>query len=339
MLSRLRPRHPEGLAALADDTDPGMAAFAFLQAQGIPGDPRYYALIHTAFADRTSVEAHAVNAALLDTGRFGREAADALLDQLAREAPDEDAAAAGQEKLRHQTLHLADLAADAAAATNRFGRDLTAGLGDIDNDVRSAAAILSAMIERSRNTEQKLAAAVEQIEQLRDEVAEARNDAMRDELTGLLNRRGIIDHVAALDPARPRTVAVCDIDAFKAINDGHGHEVGDRVLKVVAAALADGCAPHLVGRWGGEEFIVVLDEASPELAAETVDAVRAELVQRHLRVRETGESLGRVAFSAGVAAFTGAFDPALRVADALLYQAKLAGRNRVLTDPPAAQAA
>lgn len=339
MLSRLRPRHREGLLASADDADPGAAAFAFLKAQGIPSDPRYYALVHTAFADRASIAAHAVNAALIDTGRFPREAADALLEQLAVETPDDDAAAAGQEKLRHQTLHLADLAADAAAATNRFGRDLSAGLGDIDTDVRSAAAILSAMVERTRTTEQALAAAVEQIEQLRDEVAEARNDAMRDELTGLLNRRGIIDHVAALDPARARTVAVCDIDAFKTINDSHGHEVGDRVLKVVAAALADGCAPHLVGRWGGEEFIVVLDQASPELAAETIDAVRAELVQRHLKVRETGASIGRVAFSAGVAAFSGAFDPALRVADALLYQAKLAGRNRVLTDPPAAQAA
>lgn len=339
MLSRLRPRHHEGLSVPAGTADPGAAAFAFLQAQGIPSDPHYYALLHTVFADPSSIAAHAVNSALIDCGRFGREAADALLGQLAGDAPDEDAAAAGQEKLRHQTLHLADLAADAAAATNRFGRDLTAGLGEIDNDVRSAAAILSAMIERTRSTEQKLAAAVEQIEQLRDEVAEARNDAMRDELTGLLNRRGIVEHVAALDPARPRTLAVCDIDAFKAINDGHGHEVGDRVLKVVAAALAQGCAPHLVGRWGGEEFIVVLDQADPELAAETIDAVRAELVQRHLKVRETGESLGRVTFSAGIAAYTGAFDPALRVADALLYQAKLAGRNRVLADPPAARAA
>jgi diguanylate cyclase len=340
MLSRLRPRHREGLLALADDADPGLAAFAFLQAQGIPSDPRYYALIHKAFADRSSIAAHAVNSALIDTGRFSHEAADELLEQLAMgTTPDDEATAAGQEKLRHQTLHLADLAADAAAATHRFGRDLSAGLGDLNSDVRSAAAILAAMVERSRTTEQALAAAVEQIEQLRDEVAEARNDAMRDELTGLLNRRGIIDHVAALDPARPRTIAVCDIDAFKAINDSHGHEVGDRILKVVADALADGCTPHLVARWGGEEFIVVLDEGDPEAAAEIIDAVRAELVQRHLRVRETGESVGRVAFSAGVAAFAGPFEPALREADALLYQAKMAGRNRVLSDPPKAQAA
>jgi diguanylate cyclase len=342
MLSRLRPRHREGFAPLADDADPGLAAFAFLQAQGIPTDPRYYAMAHTAFADPTSIEAHAVNSSMIDTGRFPKDAADALLAQLAEQAPhDPEVTAAGQEKLRHQTLHLADLAADAAAATNRFGRDLSQGLGELNDDVRSAAAILSAMVERSRSTEQALAAAVEQIEQLRDEVAEARNDAMRDELTGLLNRRGIIDHISALDPAKPRTLAVCDIDAFKAINDGHGHEVGDRVLKVVAAALRDGCAPHLVGRWGGEEFIVVLGESDLESAVETVDAVRAELVQRNLRVRETGESIGRVTFSAGVAAFeSGEFDPALRVADTLLYQAKVAGRNRVLADPPpAAQAA
>jgi diguanylate cyclase len=207
--------------------------------------------------------------------------------------------------------------------------------------VRSVTAVLSAMRDRTRKTEEQLAAAVEQIEQLRDEVAEARSDAMRDELTGLLNRRGIIEHLATLDAERPHTLALCDIDAFKAINDSHGHEVGDRVLKAVAAGLAEGCAPHLVGRWGGEEFLVVLDEADPLRAAEIIDAVREELAARNLRVRETGARIGTVTFSAGVAPFGGVpIEPGLRAADALLYQAKMAGRNRVMTElPPPAKAA
>jgi diguanylate cyclase len=336
MLSRLRPRRRE------ENNDPGAAAdfgaqvLAYLQAHGIPSAPRYYALVHTALSDKTSLAAHAIAEATDDTP-MSHALADAILAAMSGGNVED---AEEHERLRHQTLHLADLAADAAAATNQFGRDLSAGLGDVEADVRSVTAVLSSMIERTRATEQRLAAAVEEIEHLRDEVAEARNDAMRDELTGLLNRRGIIETIAGLDPARPRTLAVCDIDAFKAVNDGHGHEVGDRVLKVVAAALAEGCAPHLVGRWGGEEFIVVLDEGDPARAAEIVDDVREQISYRALRVRETGESLGRITFSAGVATFAaGGFDPALRIADGLLYQAKLAGRNRVLTDTPAAKAA
>ena len=337
MLSRLRPRRAaETTDASAPGADLGAQALAGLAAHGIPSAPRYYALAHTALADRTSIAAHAI-AEASDEGPMTHEKADAILAAMSGGNVED---AEEHERLRHQTLHLADLAADAQAATNRFGRDLTAGLGDIESDVRSVTAVLSSMLDRTRDTEARLAAAVEEIEHLRDAVAEARNDAARDELTGLLNRRGVIEHIAGLDPQHPRTIAVCDIDSFKAINDGHGHEVGDRVLKVVAAALADGCAPHLVGRWGGEEFIVVLDEADPARAAEIVDDVREQLGYRALRVRETGESLGRVTFSAGLAAFNPPpFDLALRTADSLLYQAKLAGRNRVLADAPEARAA
>ncbi|MDF7776938.1 GGDEF domain-containing protein [Sphingomonas sp. AOB5] len=345
MLSRLRSRNREGFiepSAAGHGTDPGAESLAFLIAQGLPTAPRYYALVHASLADRTSIEAHSIAEAMHATGRLSLEAADAILERISPVSPAQagQQAAEEHEKLRHQTLHLADLAATAKAATNQFGRDLSAGLTDLETDGRSVLALVSSMVERTRSTEQQLAAAALQIEQLRDEVAEARNDAMRDELTGLLNRRGILDHIAGLGGKKVRTLAICDIDAFKAVNDGHGHEVGDRVLKVVASALAEGCAPHLVGRWGGEEFIVLLDEADPARAAEIIDDVREELSRRRLRVRETGKGLGAVTFSAGIATFsTIPLDPALREADALLYQAKLAGRNQVLTHMPPARAA
>lgn len=343
MLSRLRSRNREGFIESSTPADSGAEALAFLLAQGLPTTPRYYALIHASLAHRSSVEAHSVAEAMHATGRLSLADADAILGRTSPVPPAaaEQQAAEEHERLRHQALHLADLAATATAATNQFGRDLSAGLHDLETDGRSVVALISSMVERTRSTELQLAAAVQQIEQLRDEVAEARNDAMRDELTGLLNRRGIMEHLAGLKGHAVRTLVICDIDKFKTINDGHGHEVGDRVLKVVATALAQGCAPHLVGRWGGEEFIVLLDEADPARAAEIVDDVREELSRRTLRVRETGKSLGAITFSAGVATFAAApLDPALRAADGLLYQAKLAGRNRVLIElPPAARAA
>jgi diguanylate cyclase len=332
MLSRLRPRPRGAIDEAVPGGDPGLDVLVYLRARGIPSDPAYYGLVHAALTDRRSVQAHAVNEVVERDGALTREGADAILTALA--GPGDDAAAAseavaaGEERLRHQTLHLADLAAQTAAATGQFGRDLSAANDDLDRDAAAATNIIAAMVERTRESERKLAAAAEQIDRLRDEVAAARNDAMRDSLTGLLNRRGVIDHVAGLDD-RPRTIALCDIDAFKAVNDGHGHEVGDRVLKVVAAALEQGCAPHLVGRWGGEEFIVILDETDPASAVGIIDAIRADLASRRLRARETGAYLGVVSFSAGVTALVEPLDDALRTADALLYRAKTGGRNRV----------
>jgi len=337
MLSRLRQRPREATHDAVTDApsngDPGLEVLVYLRARGIPSDPRYYGLVHAALTDRTSIAAHAVSEVVERDGVLTLATADAILTAMAgptdAAAEASEAVAAGEERLRHHTLQLADLASRAAAETGQFGRDLSAGLDDLDQEAAAVASIVTAMVERTRVSEQKLAVAVEQIDRLREEVAQARSDAMRDALTGLLNRRGVIDHVAALDD-QPRTIALCDIDSFKGINDGHGHEVGDRVLKVVAEALERGCSPHLVGRWGGEEFIVVFDEADSAKAARCIDKVREELSGRRLRARETGESLGMVSFSAGVTTLVEPLDDALRIADARLYRAKIGGRNRVI---------
>jgi diguanylate cyclase len=340
MLSRLRLRRREGQDALATGADAiGEEVLAFLHAHGLETTPPYYALVHAALSDRTSIAAHSIDDAMRADGRLAPEAAERILDRLCPPLDTAAADAAG-ERLRHQTLHLADLAAAAAAATGQFGRDLSAGLGALSDDGAAVARLLATMIERTRDTEQRLAVAVREIDQLRDEVAEARNDAMRDALTGLLNRRGVIERVRAETGDRPRTLALCDLDGFKAVNDRHGHEVGDRVLRMFAAALEEGCAAQLVGRWGGEEFIIVLDEADPDAAAALLDTVREAVAMRRPRVRETGEPLGAITFSAGVARITqDGFDAALRDADGLLYAAKVAGRNRVLTAVAAARAA
>jgi diguanylate cyclase len=328
MLSRLRPRR-RASEIFSFDGDPGAAALGFLQAQGLPTDPRYYALMHRALADQSSRATYAVFEVLERDGRLSLADADAILALIDPEPADaQEKHEAEHQQLRLQTLQLADLAADAAAATGKFGRDLSAGLEQVDRSAGSIDALIVAMVERTQATEQQLAQAVEQIDQLRDEVAAARSDAARDELTGLLNRRGIMDVLGELGDGA-HSIAICDVDRFKAINDGHGHAVGDRVLGVVASALENGCRPHLVGRWGGEEFLLLFRNTDPAAAAELVDDVRLELSSRRLRVRENGASLGVVTFSAGVTALCGDFEQALRAADALLYRAKTEGRDRV----------
>ena len=147
----------------------------------------------------------------------------------------------------------------------------------------------------------------------------ALEEADHDPLTGLLNRRGLL---ARLSAGAVVQVAVIDLDHFKQVNDGHGHDVGDNVLAAVAARLSAifGRA-GLVARWGGEEFVVVADT---DVDLEEL----CELARRSIEVAR----LGSVAVTVSIGISEGLFDVARSAADRCLFDAKGAGRNRLVCD-------
>ncbi|WP_210493245.1 sensor domain-containing diguanylate cyclase [Patulibacter sp. SYSU D01012] len=156
--------------------------------------------------------------------------------------------------------------------------------------------------------------------------------ARTDVLTGLANRRALEEEVAALlrTPARGGTrpgVALVDLDRFKAVNDTHGHHAGDAVLSAVAAALR-GCVDTTgaVGRWGGEEFLVAVPATTPEALAALAQRLRTAV--SGARAIVDGAALA-VTASVGAAVHDGGtLQDLLRRADAALYRAKDAGRDR-----------
>ncbi len=257
------------------------------------------------------------------------------VDDLMDQAPSETASPAGmkaaldqhQAHLRHQMLSFAELTAVAARNTGDFNRDLEESVGRVEGH-EELGGVIHAMIERTAAMERKLAETRQETERLKQDLDAARDDATRDALTNLPNRRAIDRQLEAIGEAgKQLSVAFCDIDHFKSINDRYGHAVGDRVLKVVAETLAETLTPHTVGRFGGEEFVVVLPETGPAEAYELVERAREALSKRHFRVRDTDEPIGQVTFSAGIAVTAGDPLEALRTADDYLYEAKRAGRN------------
>jgi two-component system cell cycle response regulator len=127
-------------------------------------------------------------------------------------------------------------------------------------------------------------------------------------------------------------VALCDVDLFKAYNDRYGHLAGDEVLKKVAGVIKrNRRGGDTAYRYGGEEFLIVLPEQTLEGAASTADHLRKAV--EGLRIpHEANVPQGTVTISAGVALFKGSSksaDELLKQADAALYRAKVAGRNRV----------
>lgn len=165
--------------------------------------------------------------------------------------------------------------------------------------------------------------------------------ATHDPLTGLLNRHGLdeaLRHHFGIRPPQALVLCQLDIDHFKRINDEHGHAAGDAVLRGVAETLASHVrAGDFVARLGGEEFLIGCSGADRAQALALAERLRLALAQRHHPVGG-GESRG-CTVSIGVSqAFheRARWEAAMREADAALYQAKQAGRNRVVAAAGAA---
>jgi two-component system, cell cycle response regulator len=203
-------------------------------------------------------------------------------------------------------------------------------------DRRRLATLNHALEERMRESQrlnealrQKIAEAEALQEQLRDQ-------AVRDPLTGLYNRRFLAEtSVARIELARRQhtriAIVLIDIDHFKQINDRHGHERGDDVLQRFAALLRERMRrSDIVCRFGGEEFLLLVDDCDEAGLTEILDGLMLQF--RALRFGAGAAVVAGSTFSAGVAVLDadGAdFEALVRVADARMYRAKAAGRARV----------
>lgn len=163
-----------------------------------------------------------------------------------------------------------------------------------------------------------------------------RAQAIRDELTGLFNRRFFEEALErevrrALRVSRPVSLLMCDVDHFKQFNDTWGHEAGDAVLREVGALIRTIFRTEDVGcRYGGEEFVLIISEADLTIARERAEQLRQAALSLH--VRHNGQMLDAVTLSIGVACTTDhgtTTSSLLTAADQALYAAKRAGRNRV----------
>lgn len=174
----------------------------------------------------------------------------------------------------------------------------------------------------------------------REEVLPLRRSANFDELTGLASRsffRSAANRRIELAETygMPLSCTVLDVDDFKSYNDRYGHEAGDRALQSVARVLSEEVrADDLVARYGGEEFVILIN-ADVEGAVELAERVRRR-VERQCVPERASALVRRITVSLGVASFTpfiteGArsLDGLIRAADAAMYRAKKAGKNKV----------
>jgi diguanylate cyclase (GGDEF)-like protein/PAS domain S-box-containing protein len=166
------------------------------------------------------------------------------------------------------------------------------------------------------------------------------HQSVRDPLTGLFNRRYMEESLErelrrASRSERPLGVLMLDLDHFKRFNDSFGHDAGDAMLREFSNMLRSNVrGGDIACRYGGEEFALILPEASLEITRQRADLLREKA--KHLDVQHRGLSLGGITISVGVAGFPGNGDDSatiLQAADTALYAAKTTGRDRVSVAP------
>jgi diguanylate cyclase len=213
------------------------------------------------------------------------------------------------------------------------------------NDVSAIIGILNQALTETRRlrvredalaaARRRVAEAERSIETMRTELEQARAMLHQDPLTGTLNRRGI-DDAFRQEAARcdrrggDLCVALIDIDDFKHLNDTLGHQAGDRALAHIARIVVNSLRPtDRVGRFGGEEFLLLLPDTQLVQSASVIARIQRELAARPL---EDGGARISVTFSGGVAqrCEQDTLDELVAQADAALYRAKRAGKNRVV---------
>lgn len=230
---------------------------------------------------------------------------------------------------------LETFSADLAAPSANRGRvrEIVSSLVVATREVSATNRTLEARMLETRN----------EVEGLRETLEAVRVEALTDPLTGLANRKHFEEMlVKGIDNAAVQRSAlsliVIDIDHFKRFNDTYGHLTGDQVLRLVGIAMREQVKTRAtLARFGGEEFGIVLPDTDQDAARVVAERIRTNVMGRELVKRSTGESLGKVTISVGVATVRRGDTSVslLERSDQCMFAAKRAGRNRTVDDSTA----
>lgn len=317
---------------------------------GIPPEPQYFELFYHHIAGTHPVLSERIREVLADEDASKLDVVRELCSEVFAQANQAAVSDRYFEQVVAETLRtnraIRNAVRETTADTSSLeavSRGILSGSSDIEMKeyVAEIATAMRTIVDRNEKVEQRLDQAQMQIDSLSQDLEAARQEASRDPLTQLHNRRSF-DHLLdqkiehAFESDEPMALTLIDIDHFKRFNDAHGHVVGDQVLRLVAESLRENARTHdVVARIGGEEFGIIMPKTSLMDAVFVAERLRTNLEKSHVAHMVTRKKIGVITASFGVAALTGRETPTelFHRADVCLYQAKGAGRNRVMSGP------
>jgi diguanylate cyclase len=323
-------------------------ALELMRAHGSPASPRAYEVWYTYVSGHKPLMNDAVNRITAEDRPLGDPEINALYEQHLspyHSALETERTSVGMLAEIDTVLEMVGLA---LGTTAKYGQSLETLSNDLAGPVDRAKMreVIGSLVHATREaatTNRTLDARLKEtrgeIEVLREALENVRAEALTDPLTGIANRKHFEDMlIKSIDEAQagkaPLALVVIDIDEFKRFNDTYGHLTGDQVLRLVGMTMRDHVKTSAtLARFGGEEFAIILPGAGLAEARATAEQIRQSVMARELIKRSTGESLGKVTVSLGVASFrsgdTGS--TLLERADQCMYAAKRSGRNRTVT--------
>ncbi len=327
----------------------GERALAHIRSHRSAAHPRGYEFWYSYVSGKAPSLARAVNDIITRAGKITQAEIDDLYDRFLHA---NRAAAATQNATKQFLSEMQEV--DSALTTTRdslvgYSRSLSKVQTELAEPINSEGLQrLVADIARQTNEVERvnthlvgrLSQALDEVSTLRERLESMRAETQKDPVTTLMNRESFDLALAEALEKSDRTGAVfsllmMDIDFFKTVNDSFGHLTGDRVLRLVAQTVRHNLKGHdIVARYGGEEFVVILPDTDLEAASAVAEKLRFAVMSRELVRRSTGQNLGRVTISVGVARYREG-DTARNLiarADHNLYSAKRNGRNMVVAE-------
>ncbi len=250
------------------------------------------------------------------------------------------------DQIQEAILGVSHRVSDVKSATHKYNEILQgatdrladkASVDEIRATLRDVLDNTGDMIRQNQMLELELERSTLIMQELQRDLEIVRQQALTDGLTSLSNRKAFDAEIMRLaadssQTGEPFCLVFMDIDHFKNFNDNFGHQVGDQVLRLVARAFLDGVKGRdLAARYGGEEFALVLPQTSLAGGIKVADSLRVIIQGKELVNRNTGEKLGRITMSGGVAEYVPheSVENLIDRADSALYTAKHNGRNQI----------
>jgi diguanylate cyclase len=329
------------------------AALDLMSEKSIPATPGNFAIWFHYFSEKYPDLRHTLDTMLGQEHAFSEEENDELFQKffgIGREAAALQEASQRIEAELSKILTFMDTAGEGAVA---YGKMLESASGKIEaaEETGGLKSVITNLLTATRAMQQnndaignRLQSSSQEMSQLRDDLEAMRQEAMTDSLTGIANRKLFDMELRrasneAVDNNESLSLLMIDIDHFKLFNDNYGHQVGDQVLKLLAATLSSIIkGQDTAARYGGEEFAVILPHAKLENACRVAEIIREKIGNKKVVNRTTNESLGQISVSIGVGELVlgEAVGQLIARADSALYSAKDSGRNRVMASDGAA---
>ncbi|WP_417318295.1 GGDEF domain-containing protein [Emcibacter sp.] len=324
-------------------------ALDFMSEYNIVPTPMNYEIWYTYSAGSDLALSGAINGLIGKATRFNTEICENLYQRFFSAEMSQAAIEESGQSIQKELVKILKTLKENGDSTSEYNSSLTGHMdylenikagGEIAAILKNILADTQRMQEKSHKMEADLKSSSQEIQKLQSSLEAVRQESMTDMLTNIGNRKCFENE---LDRAfrdcekhgKGLSLLIGDIDYFKLFNDTWGHQVGDQVLKAVAHIMKLRVGDKgIPARFGGEEFCVVLPETAISDALEMAEAIRDSVSQRSMKRKSTGERIGKITVSFGVAEYHSGDNKSEIIgrADEALYLAKKAGRNCIKSE-------